>query len=243
MFKYGQYCPLAQALEVLGDRWTLLIIRDMFTGIRNFNDFERGLPGISRGLLASRLRQLEQAGIIEKRTHDSGRNKTEYHLTQAGMDLQAVLNSLVFWAAAWAFGDPTEEELDPLLLMWWMHHRINKHRLPQKRVVVQFNFYGAKTDSYWLLLNQEEVSVCLTDPGFEVSILVTADLASYFQVWFGRIAFKDAIKDDSIRLEGVPRLVRDFPNWFAWSPAATIVHAVLAKKNQETDSLATEVNG
>ncbi len=240
MFKYGQYCPLAQALEILGDRWTLLIIRDMFTGVMHFNDFERGLPGISRGLLSSRLRLLEQTGIVEKHTHRSGRNKTEYHLTQAGMELQNVLNSLVFWAATWAFGEPTEQELDPLLMMWWMHNRINKHLLPQNRVVIQFNFCGAKTDTYWLMLTQEDVSVCLTDPGFEISILVTADLATYFRVWFGRISFDEAIKDDAIKLEGTPPLIRGFPKWFALSPAAGIVHTVLSAKHARSTFHATQ---
>lgn len=231
MFKYGQYCPLAQALEILGDRWTLLIIRDMFTGVVHFNDLERGLPGISRGLLASRLRLLEQGSVIEKRVNASGRNKTEYHLTQAGIELQAVLNSLVFWAAAWAFGEPTEEQLDPVLLMWWMHNRINRSLLPQTRVVVQFNFYGAKADSCWLVMTPEEVSVCLTDPGFEISILVTADLATYFRVWFGRMTFSEATGADTIKLDGIPRLIRDFPTWFALSPAASAVATVLAKQN------------
>ena len=73
MAKYGQYCPVAQALEVLGERWTLLIIRDMLTGTTQFNDLERGLPGISRGLLARRLRQLQEAGIIDKLHNASGR--------------------------------------------------------------------------------------------------------------------------------------------------------------------------
>src|SRR5215813_417825 len=87
MSKYGQYCPVAKALEILGDRWTLLIVRDMLSGTRHFNDLERGLPRISRALLASRLRQLQQAGIIEKRQNGSGRQTTEYLLTQAGQEL------------------------------------------------------------------------------------------------------------------------------------------------------------
>jgi DNA-binding HxlR family transcriptional regulator len=65
MYKYGQYCPVARASEILGDRWTLLIVRDLLVGKRHFNDLERGLPGISRALLAERLRRLQRMGIIE----------------------------------------------------------------------------------------------------------------------------------------------------------------------------------
>src|SRR5215203_3025233 len=117
MSKYGQYCPVAQSLELIGDRWTLLIIRDMLTGTTHFNDLERGLPGISRALLSKRLRQLELSGVIEKRLNSSGRERTEYHLTQAGNELQAVIGALLTWGATWAFGDPSPEQLNSVLLM------------------------------------------------------------------------------------------------------------------------------
>src|SRR5688572_28386605 len=125
MSKYGQYCPVAKALEILGERWTLLIVRDLLIGTRHFNELERGLPGISRALLSSRLRQLQQAGVIEKRLTESGRKTTEYQLTQAGYEVVNVLESLMTWGTMWAFGEPTPEELDPVLLMWWMRKRIN----------------------------------------------------------------------------------------------------------------------
>src|SRR5271154_368076 len=124
MPKYGQFCPVAKSLEILGDRWTLLIIRDMLTGTTQFNDLERGLPGISRALLSSRLRLLQRTGIIEKRFNSSGRKTTEYQLTQAGIDLQAVLMPLMMWGETWAFEDPKPEELDPVLLMWWLRKSV-----------------------------------------------------------------------------------------------------------------------
>jgi DNA-binding HxlR family transcriptional regulator len=220
MSKYGQYCPVAKALEILGDRWTLLIIRDMLSGMRHFNDLERGLPGISRALLANRLRQLQQAGIVEKRLNGSGRQTTEYHLTRAGQELADVITSLVVWGANWAFGDPTPEDLDPVLLMWWMRNRVRVDQLPEHRVVVQFDFYGAATVSFWLILTQSDVTICLTDPGYEVNVLVTADLATYFKLWAGRISYREALNDYGVRVEGIPRLVRAFPTWFAWSLAA-----------------------
>lgn len=223
MSKYGQYCPIAQALEIIGDRWTLLIIRDLLTGTTQFNDLERGLPGISRGLLAKRLRQLQEAGVVEKRFNASGRKTTEYHLTQAGKALQDVINSLLVWGATWAFGDPSPEQLDPLLLMWWMHNRVNGDQLPQHRVVIQFDFRGAKTESFWLVLTTCDVTICLTDPGYEIDLLVTADLATFFKLWLGRISYHEALESQGVQVEGAPRLVRAFPNWFAWSHAAETV--------------------
>ncbi len=232
MSKYGQYCPIAQALEVVGDRWTLLIIRDMLTGTQHFNDLERGLPGISRGLLSQRLRQLQQAGIIDKQVNMVGRQRsTAYHLTEAGLELHAVINALLAWGVKWSFGDPSPETLDPLLLLWWMHDRINRDELPEQRVVVQFGFYGAKTVTYWLLLSRADVTLCLTHPGFDIDVLVTADLATLFKVWLGRLDYEEAIDDRSMRVEGIPRLIRAFPRWFAWSPAAPAVRAARRASN------------
>src|SRR5690606_34207167 len=121
-----------------------------------------------------RLRQLQHAGIVEKCVRASGRATTEYHLTQAGWALQPVITALLIWGVDWAFGDPSPEQLDPLLLMWWMHDRVDAARLPPHRVSVQFNFRGAQTVSYWLVLTRDEVTVCLTDPGYAIDVLVEA---------------------------------------------------------------------
>jgi DNA-binding HxlR family transcriptional regulator len=229
MSKYGQYCPVAQALEILGDRWTLLIVRDMLTGSTHFSDLERGLPGISKALLTKRLRQLQAGGVIEKRAHTSGLKTTEYQLTSAGQDLQNVINALLWWGATWAFGDPSPDKLDPLLLMWWMRNRVNTDQLPQNRIVIQFQFHGAKSDVYWLILKPDDVTLCLTDPGYEVNLLITADIATFFKLWLGRITYSEAIDIYDVNVEGHPRLMQAFPNWFSWSPASPVVQAINTK--------------
>ncbi len=217
MSKYGQYCPVAKSLEVLGDRWTLLIIRDLLFGTRHFNDLERGLPGISRALLAGRLRQLQRAGLVDKQVTAAGRSTTEYRLTDAGRELFPVINSLRTWGEVWAFGDPTPDELDPVLLMWWMRNRAEVDRLPDQRVVAQFDFYGAATVSFWLILTKSDVTLCLTDPGYEINLLVTADLAAFYKLWGGRISYQDALTTGVVGVEGIPKLMRAFPQWFGWA--------------------------
>lgn len=225
MNKYGQYCPVAMATEILGDRWTLLIVRDLLSGVRHFNDLERGLPGISRTLLSDRLKRLEYAGVLEKYSHGRGR-KTEYNLTEAGNDLYDVINSLTLWGARWAFDEPTEEQLDPVLLMWWMRGRIRREQLTRERVVIQYDFHHEKKETFWLLLTQEDVSICLTHPGYETDVVVTADLSSFFQVWLGRISYAEAVQSGEVHIDAIPSLRREFPNWFAWSLAAPAVRAV-----------------
>lgn len=229
MYKYGQYCPIAKALEILGDRWTLLIVRDMLTGTRHFNDFERGLPGISRGLLAKRLRRLQQMGVVNKIERGSGRRRTEYQLSPAGDELQAVIGALLTWGARWAFNAPEPDDLDPILLLWWMRDRVRVDQLPERRIVVQFDFKGAVNKSYWLILTKEDVSVCLTYPGFELDVLVTADLATYFQIWLGKTRFSEALAEGRVVIDAIPVLANAFPDWFAYSYAAATVQAVTAE--------------
>ncbi len=225
MYQYGQYCPIARAAEILGDRWTLLIVRDLLLGIRHFNDLERGLPGISRSVLSERLRRLERMGLLEKSSHLDGRRTTEYVLTEAGTELQCVIDALLSWGSTWAFGGPRTEELDPVLLLWWMHDRVVREHLPDQRILIQFDFYGQRRESVWLLIADDDVSVCLTDPGYEVNVLVTADLSVFYQLWLGRLSYREAISEHGVRIDGIPAYVRAFPRWFAWSPVAPTVCA------------------
>src|SRR5262245_42574302 len=148
MRSYGQYCPVARATEILADRWTPLIIRELLAGVSRFNEIERGLPGISRTLLAARLRGLTQAGVLERVATSNGR-AIEYRLTPAGRDLQRVIDVVGEWGAHWAFGDPRADELDPGLLLWQMRRRVHLDRLPHRRVVAQFDLRGARRESQW----------------------------------------------------------------------------------------------
>lgn len=219
MSKYGQYCPVARSLEILGDRWTLLIVREFLIGMTHFNDLERGLPGISRPLLAQRLRQLQKAGILEKINTKVGRQSTAYQLTPAGWELQKVMDGLMVWGEAWAFSEPTPEELDPVLLMWRLRNEVMKERLPEGRVVIQYDFRVRGKGYFWLVLTQADVTLCLTDPGYEVNVWVSADLAIFYKMYWGRITYTEALQDYGMRVEGTAPLVAAFPDWFAWYSA------------------------
>ncbi len=222
MRSYGQYCPIARAAELLGDRWTVLIVREMSFGVCRFNELHRCLPGISRSVLAQRLRHLERTGLVERRP--SG-----YHLTDAGTDLRPVLRALGQWAARWAFGEPDPGELDSALLMRWIGRHMRTDRLPPRRVVVQFDFAVPKVRRYWLVLDPDEVSVCLHDPGLEVDLVVTADTEALYAVYLGRRTLRGAMREDLVRLAGPPALVRAFPGWFAWSDFAPDVRAAVTE--------------
>jgi DNA-binding HxlR family transcriptional regulator len=226
MYLYGQYCPVARASEILADRWTPLIVRELLAGVHRFNDLDRGLPGISRALLVERLRRLERMGVVERHASREGR-LTEYRLTRAGRQLQRVIDVLGGWGARWAFGDPRPTELDPIVLLWWMKRRVRRYRLPPRRVVIQFDFRAPRSGRYWLVLERTDVLVCLQHPRFEVDVYVTADLEAFYRVWLGRIPLGQALRERSVHLDGMPAAVRAFPQWFAWSPMAEAVRAAV----------------
>lgn len=221
---YGQWCPVAHASEILADRWTPLIVRELLAGIQRFNDLERGLPGIPRSLLAQRLHRLERDGVVRRRMSPQGRT-VAYELTPAGEDLQRVVDALGTWGARWAFPDPVPDELDPGLLLWWMRRRIRRECLPERRVVVQFDFPGARKEHFWLLLAPTEVSVCIEDPGFEVDLLVIADLATFYRVWLGRLSLEQSQREGTVAIVGRRELIRAFPDWLDLSPMAPAVRA------------------
>lgn len=224
MAQYHQYCPIARASEILADRWTLLIVRELLLGSRHFNEISRGLPGISRSLLVSRLRLLEDGGVVE-RCRGGQPHVLEYQLTAAGDDLRPVVDRFGAWGVRWAFGEPKPEELDPALLVWRMHQRVHRDRLPPCRTVIEFDFTGTRSRRVWLVLTPREVSVCLKPPGFDSDLIVHADLSSFYGVWLGKTEYDAAIRCGTIVIEGAGTLTREFPNWFKWSPMAVHVRA------------------
>jgi DNA-binding HxlR family transcriptional regulator len=216
MRPYAQYCPIVRAVELLGDRWTLLIVRDMLIGATRFNELSRGLPGLSRALLSRRLRQLVNAGLVAHA--DDG-----YTLTPAGEDLRPLVFGLADWGARHAFGDPRPEELDPELLMWWMHGRIDTSSL-SRRAVIQVEIADRRR-KYWLVLEPGDASVCYTDPGFDIDAVLAADLATLYRMWEGEIELLDAVRAGDIDLTGARWIVRGLPDWLRLSPVAPIVRA------------------
>lgn len=218
---YGQYCPVTRAVEVLAERWTLLIVRDLLVGATRFNELARCNPGLSRSLLSKRLRQLERAGVVE---HVGD----EYLLTPAGQDLRPVVFGLGAWGAEWQFGDPRTQELDPQLLMWWVHGRIDFAQLPDRRLLIEFRFPDV-TDRFWVLHDDAGPSLCTFDPGFEVDATVEGDLTVLYQVWLGRLPLAAVLRDGRVRIDGHREVVRNLPDALQLSPVAEIVAGSAAR--------------
>jgi DNA-binding HxlR family transcriptional regulator len=223
---YGQFCPVAKAAEIFAERWTPLVLRELVCGSHRFNHLHRGVPLMSRTLLAQRLSQLEDAGIVRSAARTRGRGR-EYFLTPAGEELRPVIEQLGEWGQRWARQQVRAEDLDAGLLMWDIRRRVNTDRLPDRRVVVQFDFRAVpktvrRPPTYWLILERRDVDVCLKDPGFEIDLAVNADLLALTKAWMGDVRLADAMRSGLVRVEGPSALVRAFPGWLALSGFAGV---------------------
>ncbi|GAA1526049.1 winged helix-turn-helix transcriptional regulator [Nocardioides humi] len=218
---YGTYCPVSMAAEVVADRWTPLIVRELVLGNTRFNDIARALPGISRSLLVQRLRHLERRGVLETWPAPSGRG-SEYHLTAAGRDLERVIDSLGRWAIEWLFDELRPHDVAPTTLMWWMHRRVDLDRLPPGRTVVEFRHTAPDVTTIWLVMERTEVSVCLQHPGFEIDLTVAGPTPALADVFQGYCTWHEAVAAGRIEVVGLPRLAVALPSWFLWSPWAAV---------------------
>ncbi len=224
MSDYGRFCPVSMGSDVIADRWTPLIVRELVLGNTRFNDIARGLPGISRSLLVRRLQHLERMGVLERWPSPAGKG-SEYRLTEAGRDLEQVILTLGRWSVRWLYHELRPTDVEATTLMWWMHRRIVGENLPDGRVVVQFDHTAPTRITHWLVFERGDVSVCLHPPGFETDVLVTTTTPALAEVFNGLDTWERAARNGSLRVDGPPRLTRRLPSWFAWSPFADDVRA------------------
>ena len=221
---YHQFCPVAKAMELLDERWTLLIVRELGSGSVRFNELRRGLPRISPSLLSKRLQHLVRAGVVERQAEA---NDVRYLLTPAGQELRPVVEALGAWGVRW-IGELGEEDLDPQLLLWDMHRNVDRRELPSGRTVIRFRFPDApvKARDWWMVITADEADVCDVDPGHPVSVTVTAHLRSMVEVWRGDLRWSDVIRSGAVEVSGPERLRRALPRWFTPSIFASIPRPV-----------------
>ena len=217
---YYQFCPVAKAMELLDERWTMLIVRELVTGSQHFNDLRRGVPRMSPTLLSKRLHQLVRAGIIIRQADAT---QVRYVLTEAGQELLPVVEALGTWGVRW-MGELGDEDLDPKLLLWDMHRNIDHGAVPAGSTVVQFTFpdVPAKTRHWWLVITPEQADVCDADPGYPVAVTVTASLRRMVLLWRGDLGWPEALCSGAIQLSGPETLRRALPRWFKLSAFAVV---------------------
>ncbi len=211
--RYGQFCPIAKATEILGERWTFLIIRELLMGGSRFNELQRGLGDISPALLAARLRSFESQGLIVRR-RINGQRGYEYCPTSACEALKPVIMALGEWGMCWARHNLADDDFDVDFLMFYLERSVDIEELPGRETVIQFKFLdlGEQRD-WWLLVRDGRVDICITPPGRDVDVFFTTNVKTMVDVWMGDRSYRDAILAGELAVEGEPALTRRISSW------------------------------
>jgi len=221
MKNYGQFCPLAQATQLLCERWTLIVVREFIAGSTRFSELQKGVPLMSPTLLSTRLKQLVKGGVIEV---SGKKGNYTYTLTQAGRELRPVVELLGAWGHRWAHSDLSNGDLDAGLLMWDMRRSINPDVFPKHKVVVQFEYFDAPkgAQNWWLVSDNGETDLCLNDHGHEIDIMIKCSLKAMTEVWTCEQTFSDAVTKGDIKVLGATNLSNKLQDWLRVSPLSKL---------------------
>jgi DNA-binding HxlR family transcriptional regulator len=220
---YNQFCPVAMAAEVLCSRWTVVLLRELLAGSTRFNDLRRGLPRMSPALLSHRLKELEETGIVERRPVPGEPAIQEYALTQAGRELQPLVESFGKWGQRWIPSKLSLDQLDAQLLMWDMRRGLRFDPPPRRRLVIQFQYPDApkRERGWWLILEPgQPVDLCSVDPGHDVDLYVTSSLRTMTAIWMGIETVREARESGQLMLTGDRDLIDTMERWLGLSPFA-----------------------
>jgi DNA-binding HxlR family transcriptional regulator len=214
MAGYGQFCPVAKATEVIGEKWTLLVLRELLLGTTRFSDFQRGISRMSPTLLAKRLRRLEECGIIIRKKL-SGQRGYEYRLTAAGKELAPLIETLAVWGMRWSRDQLSDDELDVEFLMRELQRRLQTEYLPDGETVICIIFDElSQHKTWWLLVDGDVVDLCTEDPGKDVDLYLNSNVRTIVEVWEGDLEIRTALRNGSVKAHGLRHLVRTMPDWF-----------------------------
>ena len=214
MKSYGQFCSIARALDALGERWSLLIVRELLCGSRRFGEIRRGIPRISRTMLSARLRELADLGVV-------ARDGDGYVLTESGRALDAAVRELGIWGQRWLPRSLPAGELDADALVWDMRRRVNLEALPAEPILARIE---TASGTRFLLLRRSEISLCSVNPGFPEVLRVRGPLRALTGWWRGDFSWADA-RHAGLVVEGRREWVRSFPGWFQRYALAAVAPA------------------
>lgn len=222
---YLQFCPVAMAAEIVCTRWTMVLLRELVAGSTRFNELRRGVPRMSPALLSKRLKDLETAGIVERRPAPGEHNAWEYALTKAGRDLQPVVEAVGIWGQKWVQTDASLENLDPNLLMWDMRRNIDPTPMPPAKSTIQviFRDQPEARRNWWLVVEPgTEVDLCSVDPGFDVDLYLSTDLKTMTAIWMGYTSVAAAKGEGRLLVTGNRQLESNLQAWLGLSPFAKV---------------------
>lgn len=215
MRTYGQYCPVARTAEILAERWTPIVLRNLLVGCATFGELRAGAPGIPKALLADRLATLHRAGIVDVVPNARGRR---YEVTERGRDLSRVLDAMGSWGMRWLEVEPQHTE--PAYVLWATCKLVDVDALPPEPVVVRVELTDRPGERYWLLLRRPAAEVCTRYAGGDETVVVRTTARTLALWHLRKVSYAQAVRDGSIEVEGPRPAVRAFATWFGPSPHA-----------------------
>ncbi|NKB54197.1 MAG: transcriptional regulator [Rhizobiaceae bacterium] len=213
--EYGQFCPIAKASEIIGEKWTVLIIRELLMGARRFSDLQRGLGTISPTLLTRRLAHLEDRGMVIRKK-SQGQRSHEYVPTDSCKMLLPIILSLGDWGMQWARSNLSTKDYDVDLLMLYLQRSIKVEKLPMGETVIRFKFTDMQEKAdWWLIAGTAGTDICDKDPGRDVDIFFTTTVKTMADIWMGETSYRKAINADALAIVGPAALVNNVANWMS----------------------------
>lgn len=213
--EYGQFCPIAKATEILGEKWTILIVRELIMGANRFNELQRGLTLISPTLLSKRLESLASYGLVLKKKIP-GQKGYEYFATESCRELMPVILNLGQWGMRWARSNLTEKDYDVELLMLYLKRSIVPEKLVGKETVIRFKFTDIQEyPDWWIVVQNKDLDVCVNDPGKDVDVYFTSGIKTLVDIWMGDNTYRKAQTSGDMKIVGDPQLTRNITSWMA----------------------------
>lgn len=223
MKSYGQHCPISRAAELLTEPWTLLVIRECLRGSEKHSDIARGVPAMSATLLATRLRTLEEAGVVVRVPGTPG--DPAYRLTQAGWELAPVVDGLGRWGRRW-LPRPRLRDHDPGLLLLDMSREMERSALPARPLAVHFTFADRRAArQWWLVCCRTHTTVVRQRPAIAVVLHIECTTAALTDVWLGHLSWLQAARDQVVRFVGDREAAHAVLGWIGTSRFATVSRA------------------
>jgi DNA-binding HxlR family transcriptional regulator len=220
--QYGQFCPIAKATEIIGEKWTLLIIREALMGSSRYSDFQRGLSLISPTMLSKRLDSLVSHGLLMKKKIP-GQRGYEYFPTASCSELLPIIVSLGEWGMRWARSNLTTRDYDVELLMLYLQRSIVPANLPGNESIIRFKFSDIdEMSEWWLVVTGDLVDVCVKDPGKDVDVYFTSTVKTMADIWMGETTYRKALAERSLKIVGNSALTRNVTTWMNLSTFADL---------------------
>lgn len=220
--EYGQFCPIAKASEIIGEKWTILIVRELLLGGSRFNELHRGLSLISPTLLSRRLQSLVDYGLVAKK-RIPGQRGFQYFPTQSCRELLPVIRGLAEWGMRWTRSNLRQHDYDVELLMLYLKRSIVPDKLVGKETVIHFHFTDLRSYArWWIVARGNDVDLCVKDPGRNVDVWFTTTVKAMVGIWMGDATYRQALRSGALKLTGSPALTRTVTEWMRNSEYADL---------------------